>query len=124
MEIFNEYVVEIFDILLESFPIPQRFDTHKLVQERGEVNCRLFKETIRFLIHEGFITGKVNIAVHPDIDDLRLTSKGLAILESVPHSLEGKKTFSQRIKEVANSSSKQIAPSLVTEFIKYSVLNT
>lgn len=102
IDIFNEFVAKIFNKLYDEFPIGVDIEVCNFINK--EINpfslevpkeCKILENTFYFLKDEGFITYKEGNNHY--FLDVRLTSKGLALLKRTPKSI-GKNSFIDTIK--------------------------
>jgi hypothetical protein len=101
---FNLWTLWIMARMWEEFPLPQYFcidpslfTVHVATDPRtkgtvigpsGKEQAEIFAQTLDWLLAEGFVAGKHNgLGV---FDNMRLTTKGFAVLNLVPDSLSGK----------------------------------
>ena len=106
---FNRMTLALFDKLYSSFPTPVDLKTDSIAMsvipdgaEYDETwnSLRAAEDAIDFLAQEGFLTHKGTYIEGDTFLKARLTLKGLAILGSVPASLEGKQSLIARIRNV------------------------
>ena len=131
IDFFNLYTIAIFERLYNNFPTPihvnavlmatelvpeqsSEDDRHKKIQSAGYA--------LSFLAEEGFVTyedARPNVGQFAGV---RLTAKGLAVLNSVPGSIEKSEPVIGKIrnaltggaKEAGNESIRQIVQSVLT----------
>lgn len=121
---FNRFTLILFKQLYLSFPLPTNVDVSSLmmyVVPTGETFEATFHaiapagEAIQFLAAEGFLTYKGNLLDGTEYHQVRLTMKGLAILGSVPNSLEKKETLVSKILAVAGKGLKDAGSEQVSD---------
>ena len=131
IDFFNLFTIAIFDRLYNSFPTPIQVNAvlmaSELIPEKTSEEARHKKlqsagYALSFLAEEGFVTYK---DARPNVGQfvgVRLTAKGLAVLNSVPGSIEKsepligriRKILTGGVKEAGNESIRQIVQSALT----------
>ncbi len=108
MEDFNKGAALVLGRLYEAFPQTISLDVTKLDSVSVDQNTvRNYGAAIEFLISEGFITGEDPDGRGIFFPSLILTSKGLAILHSIPDVLTEKTTLGRKISNVLKEGSKE-----------------
>lgn len=127
IDLFNRFTLALFAKLYESFPVPANLDFESIMMsvipddEGYEQTFNILvtaRETVNFLESEGFLSvGFKGLDVR-GVDQVRLTMKGLAILDSVPASLEKKESLISSISAITKKGLKQAASDQVSELAK------
>jgi hypothetical protein len=108
IEDFNKGAALVLERLYEAFPQTISLDVSQLDSESVDQNTvRNYGATIEFLISEEFISGEDPDGRGIFFPSLILTSKGLAILHSVPDVLKENTTLGRRISNVLKEGSKE-----------------
>ncbi|MCU7854009.1 MAG: hypothetical protein KZQ80_17565 [Candidatus Thiodiazotropha sp. (ex Monitilora ramsayi)] len=126
MELFNEATASILSRLYEKFPNRMgALKAEEISAGASPEELNVFGATAEFLLDEGFIVGGSPNAQGKFISNVRLTSKGLAVLKSTPTSLDknNQAPFGETLKNVLGSGSMQamntIIGELLSAYIKY-----
>ena len=121
---FNRFSLAVFQKLYENFPVSIDLDVNDLMMSViptdssfGETFDALQAggEALAFLSAEGFLTYKDVFLHGPQYLQVRLTVKGLAILGSMPASLEKKESLISKILAVAGKGLKNAASEQVQD---------
>ncbi|TBW31898.1 hypothetical protein E0E54_20750 [Azotobacter chroococcum] len=156
---FNSCAAVVLSSLYDSFPVPTQLDSWSLQPkdaanktlsiysdhrneelESNEIdeNLRVYRWTIQFLIHEGFIrdldeerlekiqryngNAPIRAPAAPIFPALALTAKGLALLNAIPNSISEKnQSFIERIKAALKEHSENGVREVITAFISQAV---
>lgn len=105
MDRFNENVGRVFEQLYNTFPVRQTIDVAKMLGleiavEKGRSMatpeqielCEEASYAILWLIDEGFLYGTASGRFRWTIRECQLTSKGLALMDATPSSVDKAKT--------------------------------
>lgn len=110
LDLFNQQTAEIFAVLWENFPVPQVITYKEFSAEYPDDyfdnpnsdKCqqidrlrRVIDGTFSFLSENGYIYYNTDHQV--GFFDIRLTEKGLTVLNKKPESLEGDETMGDKI---------------------------
>ncbi|WP_350431075.1 hypothetical protein ABIS04_10890 [Shewanella sp. H8] len=126
---FNEITAQMFSALYEKFPEKVKFDSREILNFQGEFgeyvdgiwneNPELPSEEVEFvqavadwLMDEGYIKG-VFQSYSPTGTSVTLTSKGLAVMNSVPDSISESSTLGQELSSLVKEKSKEEAGKLI-----------
>ena len=159
MEDFAKCAGVVLNRLYDAFPVPTKLDSYNLQSPDEENRLRIYADhpkgtadndpeveralsvyrwTIQFLIHEGFIqdihegrmdkvqrftgSGQLGAAASPIFPSVVLTAKGLAVLDKVPEVIQGQPvSLIRRLKNALASSSKEALSETMKAIISYSV---
>jgi hypothetical protein len=131
IEFFNIFTLSLFDRLYSKFPTPIDVDAGAIASElaANESKDDVWYEKVTaashaldFLHQEGFITYKSKIMSEGKFAQVRLSAKGLAVLNAVPDSLETKEpvigkvrnALAGGVKEAGSESVRQLVQHLLT----------
>lgn len=124
IDLFNRFCLTVFQKLYASFPVAVELDVRELMMS-AIPNNRSFDETfdalhvggeaLDFLSSEGFLTHKGSFLDGSQFLQVRLSMKGLAILGSMPTSLENKESLISKILAVASKGLKDAASDQIQE---------
>ena len=128
IDLFNRFALAVFEKLYESFPVPVDLDFDSVMmsvipddwgyKETFDALATA-REAVNFLESEGFLTVGFKPVAGAGVGSVRLTMKGLAILDSVPGSLEKKKeSLISSIGGIAKTGFKKAASDQVAELAK------
>lgn len=119
MDFFNTFTLAMFKVLLENFPSPADINATKIALDllpeklSDEDGLRLFTaadNSVLWLQKEGFITvGYTSLDSGSEFSDVLLTSRGLALLNSVPEVLGSKETVGTQIGDLLADAGKDMA---------------
>lgn len=131
MDLFNAFTLALFKDLYESFPSPVDINATglamKLLPEElpNEDGMRLFRaadDAVLWLQEEGFIRIGSQSMDRGEFFQVRLTSRGLGVLDSVPSSIAGddseSKTVVGKIGDVLSEAGKDVAKDETRSAIK------
>jgi hypothetical protein len=114
---FNEATAKILAKLYDAFPQRLSFKVASLVEGIDENKLHNYSDTIMFLEREGFIRYESYIT-----NDLfiyvSLTSKGLAILNSIPDALQEKGPLGRKLINSVKDGSQELIKIGVEQLIK------
>jgi len=118
MDLFNAFTLALFKELYDSFPSPIDVDATeiawKLLPELSqEDGLRLFRaadHAVNWLVAEGFIrVGSTSMDAASEFSDVSLSSRGLAVLGSVPDAIEKKESVATQIEDLLAEAGKDVA---------------
>lgn len=119
MELFDAFTLALFKQLYESFPTPIDIDASKIAfdlipEDVGkEDGMRLFKvadDSVLWLQKEGLIeAGYTSMDSASEFSDVLLTSRGLAVLQSVPDDAQPGQSLASQIGDVFEEAGKDLA---------------
>lgn len=127
IDLFNRFALAVFAKLYESFPVPADLDFESLMmsvipEDWGAKETfdalTTAREAVNFLESEGFLTVGFKPVAGGGVGRVRLTMKGLAILDSVPASLGKGESLISSIGGVAKTGLKKAASDQVAELAK------
>jgi hypothetical protein len=119
MKEFNDWVAIILERLYSKFPIEDDFEASKITEEEEYEKNKLFNGTMQFLRNEGFVRfDDLGTMGSFGYSNIVLTAKGLALLNSVPNSLEEKTPFISKIKGAMKSGSSTAVSAVIQGLIK------
>ncbi len=127
IDLFNRFALALFAKLHESFPVPANLDFESIMMsvipddEGYEETFNILvtaREAVNFLESEGFLSVGFKGTDGRGVSQVRLTMKGLAILDSVPASLEKKESLISSISAITKKGLKQAASDQVSELAK------
>lgn len=130
IDIFNRFTLALFAKLHESFPVPANLEFQSIMMSvipddeglEGTFNILLTaREAVNFLESEGFLTVGFKGVDGRGVGQVRLTMKGLAILDSIPAAFEKKESLISSISEITKKGLKQAASDKVSELAKYAL---
>jgi hypothetical protein len=159
IESFNSCTAVVLSSLYDSFPVPIQLDSWQLQpknatnkslfiysdrsqegadEETVDSALKIYRWTIQFLIHEGFIkdlnderlekiqryngNAPIGAPAAPVFPSVALTAKGLALLNAVPSSISEKnQTYIERIKSALKNHSESGVREVITAFISQAV---
>ncbi|BDU18141.1 hypothetical protein [Lysobacter auxotrophicus] len=107
MEFFDRFTLALFERLYSSFPTPVEVDAvsigasllpEDVDQAVGFDLLQAAEHAVTFLAEEGFVTHQGRYLERAVFLEVRLTSKGLAVLGSTPGSLENREPLIARIR--------------------------
>lgn len=126
-EFFDAFTLALFSRLYESFPSPTDIDARTIaydllpedVGESGRHHAKVAEDAMQWLARENFIT------IDYESQDLGgefvgvvLTSRGLALLNSIPDASNSEETVAAQIGELVEEASKDLAKEEVRRGIK------
>lgn len=117
MNAFNEATARILAKLYEGFPRRVSLKVGDLVGSPDQNKEQTYGDTIIFLEREGFLRYETRVG-NEHYNDVSLTAKGLAILNSVPASLQEKEPLGCRLTSVLKDGSKELIRTIVEQIIK------
>ena len=121
---FNRFCLAVFGKLYLSFPVPIELDVGQLMMSvvPGEAGREATWDAlssgghaIEFLAAEGFLVHQGGLLDGSQFMQVRLTMKGLAVLGSVPGSLEKRESLISKILSVTGKGLKEAASEQVSE---------
>ena len=124
IEFFDRFTLALLERLYAEFPTPAEVDVKGIAASLlpddvdSEVGFRRLSsadDTVDFLTTEGFLTHAGAMLSGGTFLQMRLTAKGLAILNSVPSSLENKRSLITQIRELAIGGLKAAATETVKQ---------
>jgi hypothetical protein len=159
MEDFAKCAGVVLNLLYDAFPVPTKLDSNNLQSPEEKKRLRIYADhptgrvdndpkieqslnvyrwTIQFLIHEGFIrdtheermdkvqrytgSGQLGAASARIFPAVVLTAKGLAILDKVPDVIKGQPlSLIKRLKKALASPSKEAVNETIKTIISHSV---
>lgn len=116
IDFFNLFTIALFDCLYTNFPNPIQLNVARLVSEllpeemSNDAHLRRIQLTVHatsFLAEEQFITYKDARPTVGQFVGIRLTSKGLAVLNSVPDSIDKNEPIIGEIREALAGEAKE-----------------
>jgi hypothetical protein len=116
MDDFNEATAKILAKLYEAFPQRQSFKVADLVESTDENKIRTYSDTIIFLEREGFIRYE-SYVTNDHFNNVSLTSKGLAILNSTPDALQERVPLGTKLINAARDGSQAVIKMVVEQLI-------
>lgn len=126
IDLFNRFSLSVFQKLYESFPVSIDLDVDDLMMSvipTGSSRDEAFDalqmggEALVFLSSEGFLTHKDTLLDRSQYRQVRLTMKGLAILGSMPASLEKSESLISKIRAVGGNALKDAASDKVQALV-------
>jgi hypothetical protein len=120
MDDFNKATALVLEKLYESFPQRISIDIEELEPDVDKNTLRSFADTLLFLEREGFIRFDSRIT-NEVFQGATLTSKGLAILNSVPEVLNEKTPLGQKLSGALKGGSKEVIKTVVNQIISAAV---
>jgi hypothetical protein len=117
MDDFNEATAKVLAKLYEAFPQRQSFTVASLIENADENKRRNYFDTIVFLEHEGFIRYEGTVATD-SFHNVSLTIKGLAILNSIPETLQEKIPLGRKLINAVKEGSQELIKIVVEQLIK------
>lgn len=127
IEFFDRLTLALLERLYSEFPTPVEIDTRSLGagllpdNVTPEVGHRLLASVdhaVNFLQEEGFITHRGTYLEGGTFLQVRLTAKGLAVLNSIPESLEGRETIAARIRGLLGSGARTAGTESVKQLVQ------
>jgi hypothetical protein len=119
---FNRIAAYVLQNLDAEFPKPIfRLEAKELVDEKDEDAVMIFSYTVEFLQAEGLLTYMAGSDMGLQFSILKLTGKGLTLLNSIPDVMKGKLTFRRRIKDALKGSSKEALKMTINQLIKAAI---
>ena len=128
IEFFNLFTLALFERLYAEFPTPIDLDVGTLAASLVPGDCidddTWYKRVssadhaVTFLTDEKFITHKGTYLEGGKFLQVRLTSKGLAVLNSTPNSLESKETLISRIRKALAGGAKEAGAETVKQLVQ------
>jgi hypothetical protein len=121
---FNRFCLAVFGKLYLSFPVPIELDVCQLMMSviPGEAEKKATWDAlssaghaIEFLAAEGFLVHQGGLLDGSQFLRVRLTMKGLAVLGSVPGSLEKRESLITKIMNITGKGLKEAASEQVSE---------
>ena len=121
---FNRFCLAVFSKLYLSFPVPIELDVGQLMmsfvpnEAGGEATSDAVSSAghaIEFLAAEGFLVHQDKLLDGSQFVQVRLTMKGLAVLGSIPGSLEKRESLISKILSVTSKGLKEAASEQVSE---------
>ncbi len=106
IEQFNKCVGVIFAHLYGNFPRRTPIGLKRLPELEGTPHL-VFNNTVQFLEEEGYVsfTGTLPRTPDGDVVGVRLTEKGLTILNAIPEAIDGGLSFGEQLSEHVKSGS-------------------
>lgn len=124
IDLFNRFSLAVFRKLYLSFPVPVEIDVNDLMMSVMP-NDTEYEQTfqilivggqaVEFLANEGFLTHQGSLMDRSQYLQVRLTMKGLAVLGSVPASLEKRESLISKILSITGKGIKDAAAEQVSE---------
>jgi hypothetical protein len=114
---FNMAVAMILDRLYKSFPAPVVIHVEELDSGADEHLLDVYASTVKFLLDEGFIRGDKSIREYKSTPNVVLTTKGLAVLNSVPDPLQERTPLGQRVSGALKSGTKEAINAVISQVI-------
>jgi hypothetical protein len=127
IEFFDRFTLALLGHLYSEFPTPVEIETRSLGAGllpddiNPEVAYNLLASVdhaVNFLEEEKFITHKGTYLEGGTFLQVRLTAKGLAVLNSVPESLEGRETLAARIHGLLSGGAKAAGTESVKQLVQ------
>lgn len=128
IDLFNRFALALFAELYKSFPVPADLDFESIMMsvipdnaddERTFNSLAITSEAVNFLETEGFLHIGFKSMNRREFSQVRLTMKGLAILDSVPTSLEKRESIISSISAITKKGLKQAASDQVSDLAKH-----
>ncbi len=125
MDDFNKGAALIFAKLYDIFPRPIEFTISELDAEASKDCLINYVETMDFLKAEEFITSNIIGGFDEDTiyHNVRLTNKGLAVLNSIPEILHGNPSLGHQVTDLVKSGSKNLATEGAKQIAKILISN-
>jgi hypothetical protein len=130
IDLFNRFALAVFAKLHDSFPVAVDLDFESIMLSvtpddwgyEGTFNALASAgEAVNFLESEGFLTVGFKGVDGRGVSQVRLTMKGLAILDAVPTSLEKKESLITSIKAMVKKGLKEAASEQVGDLAKQAI---
>lgn len=120
MDDFNRCTALVLACLYDAFPQRvESLDLRDLEIDLSENTANNFSATVEFLADEKFITYTASARNGMVIAKVRLTSKGLATLKSIPDVIAGEErsSFAEKIKTVLKDGGRQSINTVISQTI-------
>jgi len=122
MDDFNRGAALVLDKLYTAFPQRVSFRISALDQNADENTIVNYRDTVLFLEREGFIRyGSWANSDPPMFEEVTLTSKGLAVLNSEPEILKEKVTLGEKLSAALKAGSIEAIKTLINQVIASTV---
>lgn len=121
IKMFDQCAAEIFAYLYAEFPLESVIQINDFKNYDNEEHNKIFFSTIRFLEREGFI--HYSQAVYGGFVGVVLTTKGFAILNSTPATIEENEPLGVRIGKAVKSGAQELITGVIQEVFKSFVLS-
>ena len=123
IEYFNTYTAKIFDYLYSKFPVKDEILSHDFLIEQNKEHDHIFFNTMTFLKDEGYIVYENYTSGwgNRSFSMVRLSAKGLAVLNATPKSLEGKEPFIAKVRDSLKSGTGEATKSVIQEIIRFGI---
>lgn len=123
LDMFNEITAKVFAECYEKFPMPVDFREIDLVPEECiDPNAEgVFSYTFSWLHDYGYITYAEPELPIDSFMHVRLTEKGISVLNMIPDSLKEKVTMGSKISNAVKSGAKDIISECIRQAVKYSL---
>ena len=120
IDFFNLYVGRIFAKLLSEFPLEINLSSQDIEPECDIYSKQeqMVKSTIKWLKNAGYITYDINHNLGCFVNVI-LTAKGLELLNSIPQSVENKKTIAKELKRYYDLSRDEMVKELTSKALSY-----
>jgi len=120
IERFDRAVGLILGKLYEEFPHEMRvLDLTKLDPDADADEVELFRQSLNFLLREGFVNARAIASNAPIYGNVSLTMNTLAMMRRVPDSLQPQVTWGDRIGTAAKAVAKEGLSVAVRGFLDY-----
>lgn len=128
IDLFNRFALTLFAELYKNFPVPADLDFESIMMSVIPDNAddeltfnalAITSEAVNFLETEGFLYVGFKSMNGREVSQVRLTMKGLAILDSVPTSLEKRESLISSIGAITKKGLKQAASDQVSNLVKH-----
>ncbi len=123
MDVFNTGAALAFAKLYEAFPYQIKLEVAELDPDADRETIITYGHGIEWLIAEGFMKGESVWQEPTTFIEAILTSKGFAVLNSIPDALREKQPLGKRITTALKSGSKETTRELIRvilkEFVSY-----
>jgi len=118
IDIFNKFCGDLLARLYETFPVEKDLKITDFEYLDNEELSDIFFSSIKFLKREGFIN--FSMAFYGGYTSVCLTAKALALLNSVPKSLETNETLGSQLSNVVKEGKSEVIKKVVSEIIRAS----